>query len=75
LFLGGRSYHKEASLNPTNPEDRAPDWEADIIHGVPLTKKMDGVENMDKLLQIGCKAGQVVDPLHLGSFIQAAICG
>jgi hypothetical protein len=32
-------------------------------------QKMDGVENMDKLLQIGRKAGQAVDPLHLGSFI------
>jgi hypothetical protein len=30
---------------------------------------MDGVENMDKLLQIGRKAGQAVDPLHLGPFI------
>jgi uncharacterized protein len=32
-------------------------------------QKMDGVENMDKLLQIGRKAGQTVDPLHLGPFI------
>jgi HAMP domain-containing protein len=24
--------YKEAALNPTNPEDRASDWEADIIH-------------------------------------------
>lgn len=24
--------YKEATLNPTNPEDRATDWEADIIH-------------------------------------------
>jgi hypothetical protein len=32
-------------------------------------QKMDGVENMDKLLQIGRKAGEVVDPLHLGPFI------
>jgi HAMP domain-containing protein len=24
--------YKEASLNPTNPEDRASDWEADVIH-------------------------------------------
>jgi HAMP domain-containing protein len=24
--------YKEATLNPTNPEDRAADWEADIIH-------------------------------------------
>jgi HAMP domain-containing protein len=24
--------YKEASLNPTNPEDRATDWEADVIH-------------------------------------------
>jgi uncharacterized protein len=39
----------------------------DIIPG--SIQKMDGVENMDKLLQIGRKAGQAVDPLHLGSFI------
>jgi HAMP domain-containing protein len=26
--------YKEASLNPTNPEDRATDWEADVIHGL-----------------------------------------
>jgi HAMP domain-containing protein len=24
--------YKEATLNPTNPEDRASDWEADVIH-------------------------------------------
>jgi len=24
--------YKEAALNPTNPEDRASDWEADVIH-------------------------------------------
>ncbi|GGH14649.1 Tll0287-like domain-containing protein [Silvibacterium dinghuense] len=24
--------YKEATLNPTNPEDRATDWEADIVH-------------------------------------------
>jgi HAMP domain-containing protein len=24
--------YKEATLNPTNPEDRASDWEADLIH-------------------------------------------
>ena len=24
--------HKEAALNPTNPRDRAADWEADIIN-------------------------------------------
>ena len=33
-----RSYpeysYKEATLNPTNPEDRASDWEADVIHGL-----------------------------------------
>jgi protein-histidine pros-kinase len=23
--------YKEATLNPTNPEDRATDWEADVI--------------------------------------------
>ena len=32
-------------------------------------QKMDGVENMDKLLQIGRKAGEVVDPRHLGPFL------
>jgi HAMP domain-containing protein len=26
--------YKEASLNPTNPEDRATDWESDVIHGL-----------------------------------------
>jgi HAMP domain-containing protein len=26
--------YKEAALNPTNPEDRASDWESDIIHGL-----------------------------------------
>jgi HAMP domain-containing protein len=26
--------YKEASLNPTNPEDRATDWEADVIHNL-----------------------------------------
>ena len=26
--------YKEASLNPTNPEDRATDWETDVIHGL-----------------------------------------
>jgi protein-histidine pros-kinase len=26
--------YKEATLNPTNPEDRASDWEADVIHGL-----------------------------------------
>jgi protein-histidine pros-kinase len=26
--------YKEAALNPTNPEDRASDWEADIIHSL-----------------------------------------
>jgi HAMP domain-containing protein len=26
--------YKEATLNPTNPEDRAADWEADIIHNL-----------------------------------------
>ena len=26
--------YREATLNPTNPEDRASDWEADIIHGL-----------------------------------------
>ncbi len=26
--------YKEAALNPTNPEDRASDWEADIIDGL-----------------------------------------
>ena len=25
-------FYKEATLNPTNPRDRAADWEADIIH-------------------------------------------
>lgn len=25
-------FYKEAALNPTNPRDRADDWEADIIH-------------------------------------------
>jgi protein-histidine pros-kinase len=25
-------FYKEAALNPTNPNDRATDWEADIIH-------------------------------------------
>jgi HAMP domain-containing protein len=33
-----RSYpeysYKEATLNPTNPEDRASDWEADVIRGL-----------------------------------------
>jgi HAMP domain-containing protein len=26
--------YKEATLNPTNPEDRASDWEADVIRGL-----------------------------------------
>jgi HAMP domain-containing protein len=26
--------YKEATLNPTNPEDRATDWEADVIQGL-----------------------------------------
>jgi HAMP domain-containing protein len=26
--------YKEAALNPTNPEDRATDWESDIIHAL-----------------------------------------
>ena len=37
--------YKEAALNPTNPEDRATDWEADIIHQLrdhPDVKEMSG---------------------------------
>jgi patatin-like phospholipase/acyl hydrolase len=32
-------------------------------------QKMDAVENMETLLTIGRKAGEAVDPLHLGPFI------
>ena len=32
-------------------------------------QKMDAVENMETLLEIGRKAGNAVDPMHLGSFI------
>jgi protein-histidine pros-kinase len=37
--------YKEATLNPTNPRDRASDWEADIVHAfrnAPETKEMVG---------------------------------
>ena len=37
--------YKEAALNPTNPEDRASDWEADIIHQLrdhPELNEMNG---------------------------------
>ncbi len=38
-------YYKEASLNPTNPRDRATDWEADIIQQFrnnPATQELQG---------------------------------
>ena len=37
--------YKEATLNPTNPRDRAADWEADIVHAfrnAPDTKELVG---------------------------------
>ena len=37
--------YKEATLNPTNPRDRASDWEADIVHtfrNAPATKELVG---------------------------------
>jgi HAMP domain-containing protein len=36
--------YKEATLNPTNPEDRASDWEADVIHKLQDNPSMDSVE-------------------------------
>ena len=38
-------FYKEAALNPTNPRDRATDWEADIINEFrahPATKQLEG---------------------------------
>ncbi len=35
--------YKEATLNPTNPEDRASDWEADVIHKLQDNPAMDSV--------------------------------
>jgi len=38
-------YYKEAALNPTNPRDRATDWEADIIQqfrNSPATQELQG---------------------------------
>jgi HAMP domain-containing protein len=46
LHEGLRDYtYKEASLNPTNPRDRAVDWEADIINAFrdkPETQELTG---------------------------------
>ena len=43
-FLKLREQHpeyayKEATLNPTNPRDRAADWEADIVYGSATTPR------------------------------------
>lgn len=38
-------FYKEATLNPTNPSNRASDWEADVVHqfrNQPATKEMIG---------------------------------
>ena len=38
-------FYKEATLNPTNPSNRASDWEADLVHqfrNQPNTKEMVG---------------------------------
>jgi protein-histidine pros-kinase len=39
-------FYKEATLNPTNPRDRAADWEADVVNGfraAPQTPEAIGV--------------------------------
>ncbi|HET9645281.1 MAG TPA: DUF3365 domain-containing protein [Burkholderiaceae bacterium] len=47
IFAGLRKKHseygyKEAVLNPTNPRDRAVEWEADVHLAIPGQWKMDG---------------------------------
>jgi protein-histidine pros-kinase len=41
--------YKEATLNPTNPADRAEDWEAKVVNefrGAPTTSELSGVRTM-----------------------------
>jgi HAMP domain-containing protein len=57
--------YKEAALNPTNPEDRASDWQSDIIHDLR--------DHPDKVQAIGVRRTPMGPSLYLAKPIKATM--